>query len=234
MQLQREYTRGNIIHHLLPEYLTSVVGVVLLSFIFGWLPGAIVVSIRTVMFVIYCAQKGEDFTHAPTKRINANRSLIFVGPNYHALHHVYVNQHYSSFVNIFDLVCGTNCQIKDRRFLVTGAHSEYGAAMMAELQRRGGVVDTTDCSSSNLREKLDDCDVLVLAEGSDRYYSTIETFRTLGKDRLVPPEVWAAAAPADVSLTFRNSPDVIYRQIAQYGRAKLSLFFITRGFNLVP
>jgi hypothetical protein len=268
MKIQRQHSRANLILHVIPEYMTAVIGMAILGFLFfGWLPALIVIALRTVMVIVYCFQKGEDYTHAEMRRIDANRSLFFVGPRYHALHHVYVNQYYSSFVNIFDLLFGTNCQIRGRHFLVTGASGAYGSVMVDELRKRGGVVETASsgvefsaADVSGLTGKLKRADVVVLAHGAkgaaawDANYVTcvkiIDLFRELGRERLVPPEVWGMGSEIEIHPHFgakdiveysnskrafaRNarfyysSPDVIYRHIvasaftSQMGRGLIS------------
>jgi hypothetical protein len=245
MKLQRQHSRLNLLNHVIPEYLTAVVGMILLGFVFGWLPVLLVIALRTIMVIVYLFQKGEDFTHYEMSRINANRSLIFVGPRYHALHHVYVNQHYSSFINVFDLVCGTNCQIAGRRFLVTGSSGAYGSAMVAELRRRGALVDTATYGSdftsqdvSKMRGKLEQADVVVLAHGAkgdgawDANYVTpskiIDLFREIGKNRLVPPEVWALGSEIEIH------PHFGARDLVEYSRSKRAFARRARAYYSDP
>jgi len=243
MQIQAQYTGVNIFNHVIPEYATGTAGTLILAGITGWwTAGLLVFAVRTVMVVVYCVQKGHDFTHKPVTRINANRSLFFVGPGYHALHHVYVRQHYSSFVNVFDMIFGTNGQMRDRRFVVVGAASAFGEAVSAELRARGGLVKALEASSGEeiLRDELRRADVMVLAQGVPSA-KLIELFMEIGKQRLVPPEVWNLVSQARGKF-YSTSPDIIYREKMRFPlklnsakmAAKISLFFISRGFCTVP
>jgi monoglucosyldiacylglycerol epimerase len=232
MRIQRAHTWPNIFLHVLPEYGTAVVGILLMGFVFGWLPSLIVLALRTLMVVVYVFQKGEDITHKELTRIKANRGILWVGPHYHALHHVYVNQHYSSFVNVFDLLFGTNGQIEERRFLILGAGSAFGLAMAARLRALGGVVETRAEASAS-REELERTDVLIFAGGNTGTFAiTLERFRDVAQDRLVPPEAWGLGYEY-------KAPDLTYRTIQEAAMpagpaARVSLFFIRRGFSYVP
>jgi len=288
MKIQKRHARANILNHVIPEYGTSVMGMLVLGWLTGWwVAVAIVIALRTVMVTVYVIQGGEDITHHEMTRISANPSLFFVGPHYHAYHHVYPRQYYSSFVNIFDMIWGTNCQIRDRRFLVTGANGVFGKAMIDELTKRGAQIETAshgaDFSAadvSSLSDKLKRADVIVLAHGAkgeaawDANYVTcakiIDLFSKLGEDRLVPPEVWGMGSEIEIHPHFGvedlrhyskskrafarrargyyTSPDVTYRHIvpsaftSQMGKglmsaktaARVSLFFIARGFRYIP
>lgn len=245
MQIQRKYTIPNLIMHVVPEYMTAVVGIILFGFIFGWLPSLIVLSIRTIMVLIYILQKGEDITHHSMKRIKANRSLFFVGPHYHALHHVYENQYYSSFVNVFDLVFGTNGQIRDRRFLVTGANGAFGSAMVEALKKRGAHVETakfgedfTPRDYQPMVDKLRRADVLVLAHGAkgeaaweaNHLSNTllIDAFLELGKQRLMPPEVWALGSEIEIH------PHFGVEDLREYSRSKRAFARRARSYYSSP
>lgn len=240
MQIQRKYSRGNLILHVIPEYLTAVIGVAVLgSLFFGWLPAVIVILIRTVMVVVYLFQKGEDFTHAPLSRINAQRSLLFVGPNYHALHHVYPYQYYSSFVNIFDMVFGTNFQIQDRRFLFLGKQSPAVQKIYKDLARKGGHMTTESDEKHELN--FDKIDVLVISPHealNPQHFETIENFKRQSSQRLVPAEVWVVqnshgiySAEDRRMKAYLKDRNVIFRIISS---SNFSLFFIRRGFQTTP
>lgn len=227
MKLQRKYRWGNILHHVIPETVTGIVGVALLGFVFGWLPAAIVIGIRLVMFVGYIWQLGEDITHREKNRIAAHRSLIWVGPEYHALHHVYVNQHYSSFVAVFDLTFGTNCQIRDRRFLIAGV-SELGKQLQEKLEKRGAIV-TQLSEAGSIESQLSGAEVMVLADQVNP--GIVERFRAIGASRLVPPEVWGFGEFNARARELYAAKDLTYRHARNNpGRA---LFFISRGFRIV-
>lgn len=214
MQINPAYARANIWFHILPEYLTSMAGTLIFLLVFPWPPIAAVALVRTVMLVMTLREEGLDYNHMSMDRVGGQQGLLWVDNNYHAMHHVYPHNFFSSFANIFDLIFGTTCQIEGRRFLVTGAGGAYGAAMAAKLVSLGGIVETAksgvDFSAGNyagMHDKLERAEVLVLAHGAksddcwDANYTTFrdltELFTDMGKTRLAPPEVWAVGSEVE-------------------------------------
>src|SRR5215217_9778059 len=214
MQINPAYVRANIWFHILPEYLTSILGTVLFLLVFPCQPIAFVVVIRTVMLSMTLREEGLDYNHMSMDRVGGQQGLLWVDNNYHAMHHVYPHNFFSSFANVFDLIAGTTCQIEGRRFLVTGASGAFGSAMVEKLTKLGGIVETAksgvDFAKGNygpMREKLERADVLILAHGAksdDCWNANNVTFRELtelfteiGKSRLAPPEVWALGSEVE-------------------------------------
>ena len=215
MQINPAYARANIWFHILPEYLTSIVGTLIFLTIFPWPPIALVIAIRTVMLMMTLKEEGLDYNHMSMSRVGGQQGLLWVDNNYHAMHHVYPHAYFSSFTNIFDLLFGTGTQIKGRHFLVTGASGAFGSAMVARLTKAGGIVETAksgvDFSVGNyavMREKLERADVLLLAHGAKTedtwnanvvtFTDLIDLFTDLGKTRLAPPEVWALGSEVEL------------------------------------
>ena len=142
MQINPAYARANIWFHILPEYLTSMAGTLIFLFVFPWPAIAFVSAIRTIMLVMTLKEEGLDYNHMSMDRVGGQQGLLWVNNNYHAMHHLYPHNFFSSFANVFDLLFGTTCQIKGRHFLVTGASGAFGSAMVKALERRGGIVET--------------------------------------------------------------------------------------------
>jgi hypothetical protein len=214
MQVNPAYARANIWFHILPEYLTSMAGTVVFLFVFPWPPVALVAVIRTVMLVMTLREEGLDYNHMSMDRVGGRQGLLWVDNNYHAMHHVYPHNFFSSFANVFDLIMGTSCQIEGRRFLVTGASGAFGSAMVKALEKRGAIVETAKsgvdfraADYSGIEDKLARTDVLILAHGAktdDCWNANYVTFRDLterltelGKNRLTPPEVWAVGSEVE-------------------------------------
>lgn len=238
MQIQKTYSFKNIILHILPEYMTAVIGITLLGlFVFGWVPATIVIAIRTVMVIIYILQRGEDFTHKPLTRISGQRSLFFVGPQYHSLHHVYPLQYYSSFVNIFDMIFGTNCQIRDRKFVFKSTPTEFEHNLIYQLKKSGASIAS--------EASLSDVEVLILTQNEStdpsELFRIIEDFKQIGKQRLLPPEVWLlnfSSRPQDVRVrSYYSDKDLTFRYISAPPHsslsAKITLLLIKRGFRYI-
>ncbi len=214
MQVNPAYARANIWFHILPEYITSMLGTLVFLFVFPWPPIAAVAVIRTVMLVKTLQEEGLDFNHMAMDRLGGQQGLLWVDNNYHAMHHVYPHSFFSSFANVFDMIAGTSCQIRGRRFLVTGASGAFGSALVAKLTSLGGIVETAKSGVdffagdyAAMNEKLERADVLVLSHGAktdDCWNANFVTFRDLtelfteiGKSRLTPPEVWAVGSEAE-------------------------------------
>ena len=214
MQINPAYARANVWFHILPEYLTSMLGTVLFLFVFPWQPIAAVAAVRTIMLVMTLREEGLDYNHMSMDRVGGQQGLLWVDNNYHAMHHVYPHNFFSSFANVFDMIVGTSCQIEGRRFLVTGASGAFGSAMVKKLTALGGIVETakfgTDFSAGKLdgvREKLERADVLVLSHGAKSedcwnannvtFQELTELFTEIGKTRLAPPEVWALGSEVE-------------------------------------
>jgi hypothetical protein len=214
MQVNPAYARANVWFHILPEYLTAMAGTLVFLLVFPWPPIALVAVVRTFMLGTTLREEGLDYNHMSMERVGGQQGLLWVDNNYHAMHHVYPHNFFSSFTNVFDLIAGTSCQIRGRRFLVTGASGALGSALVARLQRLGAIVETAksgvDYAAGDytaMRARLEAADVLVLAHGAkteDCWNANFVTFRDLtalfteiGAGRLAPPEVWAVGSEVE-------------------------------------
>lgn len=215
MDVHPELVKENFWYHLLPEYATSLGGTLVFAFFFDWWAIALVAAVHTVLFALRIKEEGRDVNHMSMDRLDGQRGFWFVSPSYHALHHIHPRSYYASFLNVFDLLAGTNCQIKGRKFLVTGAGGAYGSAMVNRLEKLGGIVDTAksgqDYSAGDydrIVARLQWADVVILAHGSktlDCWNANYHTFvdlidrvEELGKSRLTPPEVWAVGSEVEL------------------------------------
>lgn len=214
MKVNPAYARQNIWFHVLPEYLTSMAAIGLFLLAIPWQPVAVVAVIRTVMFILTLREEGLDYNHMSMDRVGGKQGMLWVNNNYHAMHHVYPHNFFSSFANTFDLLVGTTCQIEGRRFLVTGAGGAFGLAMVKALEKRGGTVETAksgvDFTAGNysaMDEKLARADVLILSHGAKTddcwnanyvtFRDLIDRFTVMGKNRLMAPEVWALGSEVE-------------------------------------
>lgn len=215
MRVHPGLVRKNIIYHVIPEYLTSLAGTLVFLFVFPWLPVVVVAVIRTVMFGLTLKEEGMDYNHMTMERLSGQQGLLWVGPSYHAMHHIYPNNFYSSFSNLFDLIFGTTCQFDGRRFAVTGAGGAFGSALARRLEKLGAEVKTLKHGADfapgeveRARETLEWADVLVLSHGAKSgdcdnanvrtFVELTELFTEIGKGRLTPPEVWGLGSEAEL------------------------------------
>jgi hypothetical protein len=214
MQIDARYRWQNIWCHVLPEYATSMAGTVVFLLVFPWQPVAAIAVLRTIFLVMTLKEEGMDFNHMAMERVGSDQGILWVNANYHAMHHLFPNQFYSSFANLFDLLFGTSCQITGRKFLITGASGAFGTAISTRIVADGGVIRTAkwgrDFSAGDyarMQEMLEWADVLVLAHGAKTgdcwnanyvtYVDLIERFSEIGKTRVLPPEIWAVGSEAE-------------------------------------
>jgi len=214
MNINPEWVRANFWAHLVPEFATSVLGTVVFYLVFHWIAVTAVLAVHVWMFISRLREEGIDYNHMAMDRLSGQVSAFSVNPSYHALHHIYPDNFYSSYFNVFDLVFGTSCKIRKRRFLVTGAGGAFGAALVEKLRDMGAIVETAKSGVDygpgdyeRMREKLERADVLVLAHGAkseDCWNANFQTptdlidlFIDVGRHRLTPPEVWGLGSEVE-------------------------------------
>jgi hypothetical protein len=215
MQINEKYRWTNLWAHVVPEFVTSMAGTLVFLPLLPWEPVAAIAAVRVILFLVVLKQEGMDFNHMAMDRVGGRQGVFWVSPRYHAMHHVFPSNFYSSAVNVFDLVMGTTCQIRGRKFLVTGASGAFGAEIARRIGELGGKVETAKFGADyaagdyeRLKEKLERADVLVLAHGAKyrdcwnanyrTFVDLIDRFVDIGKDRLTAPEVWALGSEAEL------------------------------------
>lgn len=252
MQVHPDLTMSNFWAHLLPEFLTSLAGTAVFYLFFHWIPVTCVVLLHLWNFINNIRTEGMDANHMAMNRVSARQSVFKVNAAYHAMHHITPENFFSSYLNLFDLLFGRSCTIRHRRFVITGATGAFGSAMKRRIEALGGNVeaarhgvDFAPGDVSRMRDRLARADVLILAHGAkgpeawDANYTTFielaDLFISLGKGRLVPPEIWAVGSEAELhgdmgqadlvdyaaskrafarrALGYYRSEDVLYRHI---------------------
>ncbi len=237
MNVHPELVMRNIWAHLVPEYISSLLGTVIWIFVFDPVPVLIICVIHTGLFVMRMWTEGLDTHHMATDRISGRRGTWFVRPAFHAMHHVNPDAFYSSFVSLFDVIFGTAIDLRGKRIAVTGATGALGSELARRLERSGAEVVRV---GRDLNVDPSGIDILVLAHGSrgdDAWEANYASFVRLGerliavsKSRLVPPEIWGVGSEAEIlgfddyamskrqfadyaSRQWRRSKDVTYRHI---------------------
>ena len=252
MQVHMDLAALNFWAHLVPEFLTSVAGTAVFYLFFHWIPVTAVMLLHVWNFAMNIYTEGMDGNHMSMDRVSARQNIVKVNAAYHAMHHITPENYYSSYFNLFDLLFGRSTTIRHRRFLITGASGAFGSAIKARIEALGGTVETAKHGEDfapgdveRMRPKLEKADVLVLAHGAkgseawDANYTTftdlVDLFAVVGRDRLVPPEIWAVGSEAELhgdmgqpdlkeyaaskrafagrALEYYRSADVLYRHI---------------------
>lgn len=216
MRVHPELVWPNLVFHVLPEFGTAMAGTLLFLLVFPWEPVVAVVIVRLIMLVFVIKDEGMDVNHMAMDRVGGRQGLLWVNANYHAMHHVYPNNYFSSLANMFDLVAGTTCELRNRKFVVTGAGGAFGGALVKRLEKLGAEVRTLRHGehfapgfvSDDARAALEWADVLVLSHGAKTddcwnanvvtFVELIDLFEAIGKTKLVAPEVWAMGSEAEL------------------------------------
>ncbi len=211
LKINQAFTKQNLFSHVLPEYIVHMIGIASCFFIFYPQAVCLALLFETIIFLSVCYCRGSDMHHKPISTLHSPRGGIFVKKEYHALHHIYPHQYYSSMIKIFDYVFGTGSQIKGKRITMTGANGALGKHMKAMLLKEGAFVKTftfgkdyTYGQYDNLKDTLKETDILFLCHGSkyenamlancDSFIHLIELFKSERKKHMVPPEIWGVGS----------------------------------------
>ncbi|KAJ6066670.1 uncharacterized protein N7446_003707 [Penicillium canescens] len=117
---------------------------------------------------------GRDSNHIVYTTVPKDNNWLFVGPEFHSLHHVYPDRYMGSFVKLFDWIGGTSYSLRSKRFVITGGSGSFGRAIIKELKREGVRsirklkfgTDWGHDSFENALPVLSESDVLILAHGT--------------------------------------------------------------------
>ena len=237
LKIQTDWARLNILQHALLEYCIQVIGILLCGFFFSFAAIGLAFLMASVLFAMVCWWGGIDPHHKPYARLPAYRGGPFVSANYHALHHVYPNQFFSSYLKLVDYVLGTGLQLAGKRIAMTGASGALGSNMKRLLEAEGAFVtalkfnvDYDYLDYDRLKEPLAAADILFLCHGSkldfaqqancDSYINIIELFKSIHTPRLLPLEVWAVGSEIECHPCFGIKKIKIYaRSKRNYAKA---------------
>lgn len=219
---------ANFVYHRIPEFLTQVAIILLASLLVDPVTVGATLILVTVLFLETTRQRGRDSNHVAFDVLPVLRSGLFVGPVYHSLHHIHPDSYMSSFTTFFDRIAGTGCQIRGRRFVLSGASGSFGAPFKEMLEREGASVVTpikfgVDYTYDDY-EKLDpifrEADVLVLCHGAkgaqamqancDSFLAMIERFSAQHQGGRFPVEVWAVGSEIECHPAWGNPELQVY------------------------
>jgi hypothetical protein len=224
LRIHREYRIQNLIYHRGPEYFTLVLAT---SVGFWCLPVRVVCAVmafETILAAVATWRGGLDSNHMDLPRLRSSNAGWLVGPMYHAMHHVFPDNYMGSTTKLFDILFAKGCQIRGRRFAMTGASGAFGRPLARMIEAAGGQVtplkygrDYDYDDYERLDPLLADADVLVLCHGSkvekamqancESFVAIIERFRRVGCDRQLPVEVWAVGSEIEAHPAWGN-PDL--------------------------
>ncbi|KAB2570327.1 Monoglucosyldiacylglycerol epimerase [Lasiodiplodia theobromae] len=228
LKFNKAYSVRNVLYHLSLELICQIVGSTL-SWLFSRLlvsdprmtskQGLILVlAIQTVRSIVVAWNEGHDSNHIPYTRVPKDPHFLFVGPEYHALHHVDPQNYFGSMVRVFDWVFGTAVTLRNRRVAMTGSGGALGQALTEQLalDRVKCIkplqfgVDWTYDNYAALAPILADTDVLILAHGTKDADSAmdanckaavamVELFKRVHRESSAKmlPEVWYVGSEAE-------------------------------------
>jgi monoglucosyldiacylglycerol epimerase len=219
LQYHDEASVPNLLHCVLPEYVTQMAVCALAFTVLDRAAVGLVMACFTVLSGSAMMLRGKDLYHRPLTKVPVARGTLIVRASYHALHHVFPDNYFSSYTTLFDRLMGTACQIEGRRVALTGASGAFGSAFKELLERAGAVVvplkhgvDYTDDDYSGADAALADADILVLAHGAkgeramqancDSFLALIDRYKAHVLPRQVPGEVWAVGSEIECHPAF--------------------------------
>ncbi|KAL2835819.1 hypothetical protein BJY01DRAFT_252324 [Aspergillus pseudoustus] len=100
-------------------------------------PLTVNIAVHLIRTSVVIYMNGQDSNHVFYETVPKDPGWLFVGPQFHALHHVYPERYMGSVVRIFDWIAGTAYSLKHRNVVITGGSGAFGAAMIRRLQAEG-------------------------------------------------------------------------------------------------
>ncbi|KAJ5827333.1 hypothetical protein N7447_004096 [Penicillium robsamsonii] len=201
-----------------------------------------VIGIQILRTLVVILASGRDSNHLIYKTVPKDLNWIFVGPEFHCLHHVYPDRYIGSFIKLFDWICGTAYSFRGKRFVITGGDGAFSQAMVMELKREG-VQDIrklefgTDWDPHHFEkaaQMLATCDILILEHGTKdgdaaksncdsavRLVQLFKQHRSTNGSNPTLPEVWYVGSEIEIH------PSLEISQLQRYSDSKRS--FLPHG-----
>lgn len=209
--IRKDWADKNLFRHVTLEYFVQLCGIGLSGFFVSHIAQLLAMIFSSLLFVIVWRCRGADLHHSSYTVLPAYRGGFFVTANYHALHHVFPNNFFSSYIKLLDFVLGTGLQLSGRHVVMTGGNGALGSHMKKMLIKEGATVislkfgiDYDYQNYEQLKPILYEADILFLCHGSkydnaqkancDSFIQLIELFKTRPKKSLIPLEVWGVGS----------------------------------------
>jgi hypothetical protein len=240
LKIKNEWAKKNILQHVLMEYSVQSCTILLCGLFLDPRAILLAMTLNTVIFLTVCYCRGVDPHHLSYDVLPSYRGGFFVTAEYHALHHVYPNYFFSSYVKVIDWIFGTGMQLHGKHVVMTGAHGALGRHMKIRLEKEGALVtackfgeDYTYDNYEKLKTPLATADILLLCHGSkyenaqqancDSYVRIIELFKSVRPRGLLPLEIWGVGSEIECHPCFGIKKIQVYaaskRNFARAARA---------------
>ncbi|KAH8622814.1 integral membrane protein [Alternaria alternata] len=229
LQFNDAYRMQNLLWHLPLELLCQLVGSTLSWLLVELTLRPTAVPLRYDLALVWVLQvaraglvarsSGRDSNHIPYPQVPKDPYFFFVGPQYHAVHHIDPHRNFGSLVRLVDWLFGTVGTLRGRRVAMTGSQGALGQALKEQLSVESVKSirplrfqdDWSLGDYSRLEPILIDIDILILAHGSKddsganesncvSSRAMIELFddcRREAGSRLLP-EVWFVGSEAEI------------------------------------
>lgn len=209
MQVHRNLIKANFWAHLVPEFVTTLMGTAIFLLVMPWQPVAFIAGVHCYFFVKHLYDEGIDVNHMAMKRVRGNRGVFRVDPSYHAMHHIQPTAFFSSFINVFDMIFGTALKLQGQRVTILGGTGSFGRAMAKRLMKAGAIVYIVGREGLSNYSWAHNTDILILALGTRKEAEAFsinltepvaagEVFIDACRDRLVPAEIWGVGSEAEM------------------------------------
>ncbi|KAL3469313.1 hypothetical protein BJX99DRAFT_252106 [Aspergillus californicus] len=96
-----------------------------------------VLAIHFIRTSVVIYMSGRDSNHVDYKTVPKDPHWLFVGPQFHALHHVHPDRYMGSVTKLFDWVAGTAYSLRNKNVVITGGSGAFGSAIIRQLQSEG-------------------------------------------------------------------------------------------------
>lgn len=134
----------------------------------------IVLAVHFIRTLVVIWMNGRDSNHIEHSTVPKDPHWLFVGPQFHAMHHVDPDHYMSSVVKMFDWVAGTAYTLQNKNVAITGGSGAFGSAIRRQLQAEGVKniymlkfgTHWTHHDFSHIGPALDNADILILAHGT--------------------------------------------------------------------
>ena len=205
LRIHDELIGQNIRHHVIPEFLTQAAfsAALLLVLPISVVAGAFALQLGVFAWIL--RDRGLDVNHRGCENLAAFRPLFFCVPEYHALHHVHPDTHYSSWIKVLDWLLATGAKLEGQRVVWRGADDAPREAMAEALREEGARLEDGPVAEA---------DILVLAgdDPSDDELSEAAFFVASSRTSRLPRELWRLGAVRREA-PIAGPPDVIYREL---------------------
>jgi hypothetical protein len=239
LKINKNYTLNNFFHHMLFECFIHLTGILLCAFFLNPIAIGLAIFLEITIFTVGCCNRGIDAHHKPYTVLPSYRNRPFISAEYHALHHIYASNYFSSYIMLLDRLLGTAHHLNNKRIAITGANGALGSNMKKLLEKEGADIitfkfgiDYTYDNYEKLNEPLANTDILLLCHGSkyekveeancESFVKIIELFKSVRKRELAPIEVWGVGSEIECHPCFGIKKIQVYakskRHYAKFAR----------------